>query len=364
MNDASLILSQADSSRRKFIAITVAVGCSVLMTFAFITSGPKSTVKQDTEQDPTVGVLQDGMAFQAGGSNMPDDWLMAPANGIAEQSSTKLSAPSDEAMESLVVAGDADVKQPTTAKPKVPASRPIIATAAAVKVSHTATPAVNSGNSASLPLKKIEPPMHAAVTPIKSTPGTKPIGKPILAAVPVAIAVHRVIAVEPAQRASPTSSPAESRSPTSSANPAPTNSQGIAQAVAAPLRVTPENIKAPKADEPAVLDPNLAMPSYMTGPNPPAAGNALAATGSKYRPSPPSGFNEPSPATAPFTAQGIWHDVAKLGTIKAPSPAGIVVDDAKYAFTPEGIPVRRDVPTGVSPLEKIVADKPLWKRTE
>ncbi|MBE7495312.1 MAG: hypothetical protein HS117_10215 [Verrucomicrobiaceae bacterium] len=60
----------------------------------------------------------------------------------------------------------------------------------------------------------------------------------------------------------------------------------------------------------------------------------------------------------------VWREEDTPATAEERRPFGLVVEDTAPAFTPEGIPLRTDIPDGTSPLEKTGADKPLWKRPE
>lgn len=60
----------------------------------------------------------------------------------------------------------------------------------------------------------------------------------------------------------------------------------------------------------------------------------------------------------------VWREEDTPVTAQERRPFGLVVEDTNPAFTPEGIPLRTDIPAGASPLEKTGADKPLWKRSE
>ncbi len=58
----------------------------------------------------------------------------------------------------------------------------------------------------------------------------------------------------------------------------------------------------------------------------------------------------------------IWRQEDTPTTTDERRPFGLVVEDTAPAFTPEGIPLRTDIPAGASSLNKTGADKPLWKR--
>lgn len=60
----------------------------------------------------------------------------------------------------------------------------------------------------------------------------------------------------------------------------------------------------------------------------------------------------------------IWREDDAPVTPEERRPFGLVIAEENPAFTPEGIPLRTDIPAGASPLEKTAADKPLWKRAE
>jgi hypothetical protein len=60
----------------------------------------------------------------------------------------------------------------------------------------------------------------------------------------------------------------------------------------------------------------------------------------------------------------IWREDDTPATAEERRPFGLVLAEENPAFTPEGIPLRTDIPAGSSPLEKTGPDKPLWKRPE
>ncbi len=58
----------------------------------------------------------------------------------------------------------------------------------------------------------------------------------------------------------------------------------------------------------------------------------------------------------------IWREDDTPVSAEERRPFGLVISDESQRETTEGIPLRTDIPNGVSPLEKTSADKPLWKR--
>jgi hypothetical protein len=60
----------------------------------------------------------------------------------------------------------------------------------------------------------------------------------------------------------------------------------------------------------------------------------------------------------------IWREDDSPKTEKERRPFGLIISEDAPASTPEGIPLRTDIPAGTSPLEKTGPDKPLWKRPE
>jgi len=58
----------------------------------------------------------------------------------------------------------------------------------------------------------------------------------------------------------------------------------------------------------------------------------------------------------------VWRQEDTPAATDERRPFGLVVEDTSPAFSPEGIPLRTDIPAGASPLNKTGADKPLWKR--
>lgn len=70
------------------------------------------------------------------------------------------------------------------------------------------------------------------------------------------------------------------------------------------------------------------------------------------------------PRRAETTNPAVWHEDDTPATADERRPFGLVVVEEKPDLTPEGIPLRTDVPAGTSPLQQNGADKPLWKRPE
>ena len=60
----------------------------------------------------------------------------------------------------------------------------------------------------------------------------------------------------------------------------------------------------------------------------------------------------------------IWHEDDVPSTEAEEKPFGLVITRETEDRSPEGIPLRTDIPEGRSPLEKTGPDKPLWKRPE
>jgi hypothetical protein len=70
------------------------------------------------------------------------------------------------------------------------------------------------------------------------------------------------------------------------------------------------------------------------------------------------------PRSTEAPSKRIWREDDTPTTADERRPFGLVIEDTNPAFTPEGIPLRTDIPAGTSPLQKTGADKPLWKRPE
>ena len=60
----------------------------------------------------------------------------------------------------------------------------------------------------------------------------------------------------------------------------------------------------------------------------------------------------------------IWREDEPPTSADEHRPFGLIVVDENPAITPEGIPLRTDIPAGTSALQKTGPDKPLWKRLE
>jgi hypothetical protein len=70
------------------------------------------------------------------------------------------------------------------------------------------------------------------------------------------------------------------------------------------------------------------------------------------------------PLTSETNNTRIWREDETPGSKEERRPFGLIITDEKPLMTPEGIPLRTDIPAGTSALQKNGPDKPLWKRPE
>lgn len=70
------------------------------------------------------------------------------------------------------------------------------------------------------------------------------------------------------------------------------------------------------------------------------------------------------PKVAESNNPRIWREDESPASADERRHFGLIVVDENPATTPEGIPLRSDIPAGTSALQKTGPDKPLWKRPE
>jgi hypothetical protein len=406
----------ADLSQRKRIVIAVAAVFCVIMAFAFFSGGKKTPPKKDTEPDLAVGIVQDGTDFQFG-AGAPEDWLNAPEGmTVAENSGTK-PTPESLGRVSSVVSGDdptaspAPSPVPTAATTPASGSQPSTTTDA--RPSNGAAPAVPANNTPVASASQIA----AAPTPptvAKSSPEAMPV-KPANSVPPTSVAE---------QPASPSDSPTSSAPkpsastiadvPAKKSEPSPLASSAIAKSQSSkPANDNPQNPSAsgkvarpshapefvrPVTKKTGVIAQTRALISedqfHQTSKNTTAsdapAASPAPSKASEPNASPPARVRQeealkyaqqtterlrsekiltpgqqarlPRSSEAPSTR--IWREDDTPATADERRPFGLVIEETNPAFTPEGIPLRTDIPEGKSSLEKTGADKPLWKRPE
>jgi hypothetical protein len=339
MNDPSPAPVSTDANRRKLIAMVVVGSCFAVMAVAFMTGGKKTPPIKDTEKDPAVGIVQEGADFKAGGSTTPDDWLNAPDGSGADTGTVAAMVPGKK--ESAMVAGDAPAASPSLDNPGQAGNAPA-----------TAGKPVAQGSATQ------SPPTSGTVADTSTVATAQPKAKP---------------AVVPAATGAPTATQTAPQN-------VPTKAK--IQRPGAPVFVRP------KVKRPGLIAQTHALITHeeLAAAAPQAAPPADPAQDVKAKPAPArvrqdeartyaqkttetfrqQGVLTPTqrvrlPRSTETASKKIWREEDKPATPDERRPFGLVVVEEK---TPEGIPLRTDIPAGTSPLDKTGADKPLWKRPE
>jgi hypothetical protein len=251
--------------------------------------------------------------------------------------------------------------QPSTANPPPGQVAAPVATPPPVNAPLATIPPVNA------PVATI-PPVNAPVATIP------PVNAPVTKNPPVNAPVAKIGA--PAASPVPSSFAKKGKSTASAQRPKfvrPTRKQPGIIARTSELVTEPEFRQAPKpAAAQAKPGQTSAKPVTVTKPAPPArvrqqeARTFAAQTTEQLR---EQGLIKPGqrirlPRSTETPNPTIWREDDAPVTPEERRPFGLVLAEENPASTPEGIPLRTDIPAGASPLEKTGADKPLWKRPE
>lgn len=369
MSDSPPAPPSLESNQRKHIVAAVAGMVVLIMAFAFLAGGKKTPVYQDTEKDPAVGVIQEDSDFP---NAPPDDWLEnVPNTGAITQNPGSDPAPQSGSIASTIVTGEA----PSAVEADSPLSHPKAdnpSTAAVAKIPSTAS---------------AEPvPEHATASSTNSPQPTSALNKP-------ASTASATSAAPPPEHATNSSN-----SPPSvgvGGKPASAPGAGSKASMAATGKAgnhsndTPTFVR-PKTKQPGLIAQTRTLVAEeqlhrSSKKSSPAAAPAVPA--SKPAPAhvrqeearayaqqtteylrkqkavtPSQSVRLPRKAEAPN--QKIWREDDTPASADERRPFGLVIVDEKAAVTPEGIPLRTDIPAGTSPLEKTGTDKPLWQRPQ
>ncbi len=397
MNDAPLSPTPADALRRKQTALILAGGCCALLVLAFMLGGKKAPVVKDIEKDVDLGIVDKSLAYEIGGSNTPNDWLNGTEDNGSDSGASNAAAPGKQ--EPAVVAGNepAASMQQIHAGEKASAPPTPEKTVVAGNEPAASMPQIHAGEKASAPPAPVKTVVADSGVPAPPASGSAAAALPKqeTAALP---------AVTPPQTAVLQADSAATHSAAPGATHAPKDSSGTVAAAKTTPQKAAEHAKAqrsgasvfvkPKGKRAGVLaqshalitqenmaDAGQSAHSSTKAQNPksksaPAAVPQMEAR--KYAERTTENFRQQGALTATqrvrlprsteTTNKKVWREDDKPATPDERRPFGLVVVDEKAAApaaaTPEGIPLRTDIPAGTSSLEKTGADKPLWKRPE
>jgi hypothetical protein len=415
--------SGSESARRKTYAIVGAAVCVLVLVIAYAFSGSKPAPKKVVEPDQPLASIDGQTLVHLDQPPADKDWYEnVPAGTIVAQNPQAGAHAKDAPTTpvSSVVIGDNPAAEPPAESVMKPGEAPgpgVVAqtgagsaaepvsggsaqgtdSAAAVAPQSPnskppASPSIPNGAVATIPPvnattattgsvnapRATFPPVNAPVgtnTPVNAPVGTNsPTSAPVATIPPVNAPVAKIGA--PAA-SPPSSSPAKKgKSTASTQRPKfvrPTRKQPGIIARTSELVTEPEFREAPKsAAAQAKPGQASAKPAAVAKPAPPArvrqqeARTFAAQTTEQLR---EQGLIKPGqrirlPRSTETPNPTIWREDDAPVTPEERRPFGLVIAEENSAFTPEGIPLRTDIPAGASPLEKTGADKPLWKRPE
>lgn len=407
--------SGSDAARRKTYAIVGAGVCVVIFVMVYVFSGTKPATKKVSEPDQQLPSI-DGQSVvdldQVGGGS---DWYEnIPAGAVVAQNPPSEPAVKDAPTTPLssVVIGDKPAAEPPAESVMKPGQTPGTGVVAQTQTSGgsaqvssspsqgtasvdaasvasqspnskpTASPAMPNGAVASIP--PVNAPMAtigSANSPVATIPPVNAplarigqVNAPTAKSSPVNAPVAKVGA--PAVSSAPSLSVKKGKSTASTQQPKfvrPTRKQPGIIARTSVLVTESEFRQAPKPAAPqAKPGQTSAKPVAAAKPAPPArvrqqeARTFAAQTTEQLR---EQGLIKPSerirlPRSTETSNPTIWREDDAPVTPEERRPFGLVLAEENPAFTPEGIPLRTDIPAGASPLEKTGVDKPLWKRPQ
>lgn len=392
----------ATSSQRRLVAMLGAAALLGSLSLAFVLGGKKAPPPRDLETYIEIGRL-DGSSIDLNTQATPDNWVDNTVPGAEVAAAAPATDPPSTQRSSALIQGDgtgtgaqaqpsvASVpSMPVEAEPHAAAvdannvpgigtqapSKPATATTGSAPVAQTApksgtiadsdkagtpttSPATTTAGSA--PLAQVapksgttgggsdktgEPTTRPASTSVTPQPQASSPAAPH--AIPVKVA--RVVAEEHASPAPAFVRPAQKRS-------------GV---VAQTRTLITEKQYAPPSASKA---PRPAGEEKTTGSAPArvrqqeARSYAQQATQQmREQKALPPNLQVRLPRRAETTNPAVWHEDDTPATADERRPFGLVVVEEKPDLTPEGIPLRTDIPAGTSPLQQNGPDKPLWKR--
>lgn len=386
--------SGSESARRKTYAIVGAGVCVLVFVMVYAFSGSKPAPKKVAQSDKPIIEEQTVVdPDQAGRENNGYDNV--PAGTIVVQTPQAGPNVKDAPMTppSSVVIGDSPVVKSPSGSVMKPEQAPGLGVVAQTGASGAAATAFRTPSQGNSPADATA----VAGESLKSKPSASPAK--LEGAVALVPPVNAVVSTSP-----PTSAPERT---TGQVN-APVVKIGALAATPAPPSSLNKGKSTASAQHPKFVGPTRKQPGiiartgdlatepeFRQAPRPAAAQGKLGQTSSK-----PVAANKPAPPparvhqqearrfAAQTSAQQRWPGLTRPDprtrlprSIEKPNPEkwreddapatpedgrhiGLVLAGANPAFTPEGIPLRTDIPAGVSPLEKTGVDKPLWRRLE
>lgn len=387
-------------ARRKTIALAAAALFVVSLGLAFVLGGKKQVTAKTNEMDTPIGTLTNLAAVDLSAQATPGDWF----DGVPEESvGRKISEPLPAGQKaSSVVTGDVPASR--AASSTTPKAGTGSATTPNVPTVTDATPTVVKTPSSNPPPSRDSTSPASAITvggssasqpPATAQPtskGTKPDGGDV----PNATASAGRMETKPEVKSTASVPQTKTSSPISTAGKSSARS-GQQHKESKPVFVLPARkqpgviaqtrtliteeqfhrpvraVKVAKASVPPATSNSASVESEDLVPKAipvhvlkQEASAFAAQTDSQLR---QKGTLNPSehirlPKRSEVENPAIWHDEDTPAVADERRPFGLVLSNEKSVFTPEGIPLRSDIPPGVSPLEKTGADKPLWKRPE
>ncbi|WP_395744782.1 hypothetical protein [Prosthecobacter sp.] len=370
MPDAPL---SSASSQRKVIAMAALAFFAVTLGLAFVLTGKKAHVASPADSSDTqIGTLINLAAVDLNSQATPEDWFDGMPDGAEARRRPTVEPSSTGKAPSSIVTGDnnAPAAPPVTAPPAAPPTH------SGPQQGKPATPAVAvvtpPSHGTERPAAATSGPAHASASPAAATAPSSTATKPAGHSSAPAVARADKASKPREEESRPVFVPAARKLPgliaqtltlitegqfhpgaktTPPPSPAPPSSQDSPQA-AVPLAIAASEEPVPKAIPVHVLHEEARVYAAETTQQLQQKGTLSLSEHIRL------------PKRTEAANASIWHDEDKPLTAGERRPFGLVLSNEKSAFTPEGIPLRTDIPAGTSPLEKTGADKPLWKRPQ
>lgn len=394
--------SGSESARRKTYAIAGGGVCVLLFVMVYAFSGSKPAPKKVTEPDQVVPSVEGQTVVDLDQTGGDSGWYdNVPAGTIVAQNPPVVPNVKDAPTTPLspVVTGDNPAAEPPAGSAMQPGQAPGASVVAQNGTS--GVPAQVSGSTAESagaidssavaggkpkpgPTPSVQNGTVAAIQPITANATVGKVTAPRATIDPV---------IAPVATIDPVIAPvAEIGAP--AASPVPPSSGKIEQNAASAQR--PKFVR-PKQKQPGIIARTrdlVTEPEFRRAPKPAVTQAKPGQTPSKpvaaTKPAPPARVRQQEArsfaarTTEQLREQGlikpgqrirlprstetpnptIWREDDAPVTPEERRPFGLVLAEENPAHTPEGIPLRTDLPAETSPLEKTGADKPLWKRPE
>ncbi|MGV3659058.1 MAG: hypothetical protein ACO1TE_02705 [Prosthecobacter sp.] len=405
MSDDSFSPAATPGQRKLFATLGAAV-LVISLSLAFVLGGKKAPAAKDVENDFQIGML-DGSSIDLNAQATPDNWVENTVASVDGTETEPVAVFPPSATNSSIVQGDDPGSQPKT--PPAPGGA-----AGAGAAQPAATPSLAGG-----PPMPVEAEPHAvAVHAREGEPAAGLGSKPNPATTPAGNVQTAQTSVVPSSKpatvstgktvpkaGSPASTPVKPQ-PTA---PSPAAPQAIPVKVAKVVGAAPAASKSAAGGaarkqgdtKPVFVRPAHKLPGVVAQTrtlitekqySPPSAPEAAAkpAAEEKTTSNAPARVRQQEarsyaqqatrqlqqqkalpptqrvrlPRRAETTNPAVWHEDDAPAASDERRPFGLVVAEEKPGVTPEGIPLRTDIPAGTSPLQQNGADKPLWKRPE